>query len=513
MRSIFTRIFVFTILFLTGLVAFCQNTAKPLRIEYTVAEDNQPYKVIPLEKNGLLLFYRAAAVNEKKENRWILGLFDINLKQTWTREFPLPEEYEYKFSHAYTDTLFIGFQDSGKKGSGKKAAIVVVDTKSGMLKMDEETLPDKNLLVNGELMNGYIVLGLNDKNDKTTILIRNIAGTFRSSISIESAGKTYLEEINPLPDGKGFTLVYEDFKARKESVFQLRTYDFKGNEISSLNLDLQADESSINTIKTVLLDSGRMLVLGAYSNQKNKTFTETENRIEESTGFFGGVINNNMLKSHTLYNFLEFKNFFNRLRGNVSIYEGKNLKKDKEISSDYRILLHDIIKHQNEFILVGEAYYPEYHTITNWTYDYYGHMIPNYYTVFDGYRYNNAFICGFDSTGKMLWENSMEINNLLTMSLKERVNLLFDNQEIIVSYLTEGKVASKVINRDQTIDGIEYSPVENIDTHDKVTDNNEGVLVHWYNNFMLAYGYQDIKNVTRPDSRRSVFYINKIVFK
>ncbi|MHC1706207.1 MAG: hypothetical protein AB9842_01660 [Bacteroidales bacterium] len=509
----------FYIAYLTALLTipvkgiYAQASGRPLRIEFTVAEDNQPYKVIPLGKNGVMLFYRAANPNDKSENRWIAGLFDVNLKQKWTREFPLPGEYEYKFVHEYQDTVFIAFQNSGKRGNGDKASIVIIDIPTGFLKMDEEKIPEKHELTLGELIQGHLILGIKDKNENTSIIIRNVSGTYRSSFALASEGKTFLEEISPLPDKSGFILAYEEFRTRKESAFQVRSYDFKAQEKSTLTLDLTAEESTINTIKTIVMDSARLLILGAYSNQKNKTFSETEYRIEESTGFFSSSIINNNLKEYHLYNFLDFKNFFNRLRGNQSIYEGRNIKKDKELSSDYRLILHDIIKQNNEYILVGEAYYPEYHTITNWSYDYYGHMIPNYYTVFDGYKYNNAFICGFDTTGRLLWENSLEISNILTMNLRQRVNLIFDGQEIIVAYLTDGKIASKVINRNQTIDGIEYSTLENLDTHDKVTDNSEGILTHWYNNYLLAYGYQDIKNLSRPDSRRTVFYISKIIFK
>jgi hypothetical protein len=490
-----------------------QSSSKPLRIEFPVIEDNQPYEVYPLGSNGVLLFYRASSSTDKTENRWILALFDINLKQKWTREFPLPDKFEYKFWHPYNDTVFIGFQDSGKKGDGKKASVIIVDVNTGFLKMDEENLPDKHDMFAGEIISGNIILAVKDKSDIATILLRDIPGTFHRSFDVEAEGRTFIEEIQPAPLGNGFILTYKVFRSKKESTYKLRQYDFNGKVMADLPFDLSADECTINSVKIHPLDSGKNLILGTYSNQKSINYSETENRLEESTGFFGGWSKNNLFSNHVLYNFLDFKNFFNRLRGNQSIYEGKNVKKDKELSSDYRLLLHDIIKRQNEYILTGEAYYPEYHTITNWTYDYYGHMIPNYYTVFDGYRYNNTFVCGFDSTGKMLWENSMEMSNILTMNLKQRVNLLFDGQEIILAYLTDGRIASKVINANQTLDGIEYSTIENFDSYDKVLENKDGILTYWYNNYLLAYGYQEIKNLTHSNTRRSVFYLCKIVFK
>ncbi len=107
----------------------------------------------------------------------------------------------------------------------------------------------------------------------------------------------------------------------------------------------------------------------------------------------------------------------------------------------------------------------------------------------------------------------MEMSNILTMNLKQRVNLLFDGQEIILAYLTDGRIASKVINANQTLDGIEYSTIENFDSYDKVLENKDGILTYWYNNYLLAYGYQEIKNLTHSNTRRSVFYLCKIVFK
>ncbi|MCX6271119.1 MAG: hypothetical protein NTU44_07860, partial [Bacteroidetes bacterium] len=480
-----------------------------MRLEFPVPEDTKPFQLISLENRGVIILYQAKTGDQKSDFKWVFNLYDVNLKQQWTREFPLGSEFEPKFTTRSGDTLVMGFQDTGKKGSEKKTCLLVIHTSTGVIQSIEEDIPDHTLITTGRLLSGYIILGMRNKEDQSSVMLYQTGTGLKQIIRPEENNRTYLEDILPSVRPKGFSLVYENFTGKKESVFSMKTYDFSGQSLTQVTLDLRPDQKTLNTIKVVSLDSDRMLVLGAYSIDKAKTFGETQNKAEESTGFFSGIIKDQVLISKNFYNFLDFKNFYNRLRGNQAIYEGKNTRKEKEISSDYRLLLHNILKQGKEYVFLAEAYYPEYHTITNWTYDYYGHMQPVYYDVFDGYRYNNAFVTGFDTTGKLLWENSLEMNNILSFELKQRVNPILDGDEIILAYSFDGKITSKVIRKDQTIDGIEHAPIDNTDAHDRVLDEPESNMVYWYNNFLLAYGYQEIKNVTRQENRRNVFYINK----
>ncbi len=504
---------LFIILFINGLHQVFGQADPPLRLEFPVSDDSRPYQLVACGNKGVLVFYPVRKEPDNKTTWWTFSLFDQNLRQVYSREFPLGEEYEYVFNRSGSDTLLLGFQDSGKKGSQKKITYFLLDIRQGVIRSAEAGLSEKGTLVDGYLLSGVVILSYTGKDDVSGILIHKHGETSTRELIPEPGAKSLIHSIIPQGTKGDFTLVIETFTSKKHSVFRLAGYDINGTEIHKTTVDIRNPQYLLNALLPVALGEKQTLLLGAYSNQASRTFAETENKAGESTGFFSGLMEGEQLQEPRFYNFLDFKNFFNKIRGNQAIFDSRNIRKDQELSSDYRLLIHDVIRKDHEYILVAEAYYPEYHTVTNWTYDYYGHMVPHYYTVFDGYRYNNVFICAFDTSGRMLWDNSMEISNILTMTLKRRINLILDEKEIILAYLTDGKIGSKVISRDQTLDGIEYVSIELPDPFDRVVNNREGNLTRWYDNYLIAYGYQEIKNVRRNDGKRDVFYLNKIVFK
>jgi len=77
-------------------------------------------------------------------------------------------------------------------------------------------------------------------------------------------------------------------------------------------------------------------------------------------------------------------------------------KSGKEYDYAYNLLVHDIVNRNGKYILVVEAFHPEYHTEQSFVYNYYGQPFNNTVTVFDGYRYSNAIVLAFDSTGNAI---------------------------------------------------------------------------------------------------------------
>ncbi|MCK5839439.1 MAG: hypothetical protein KAG99_06295, partial [Bacteroidales bacterium] len=162
---------------------------------------------------------------------------------------------------------------------------------------------------------------------------------------------------------------------------------------------------------------------------------------------------------------------------------------------------------------IAEAYYPEYHTITRMMYDWYGRPTPSYYNVFDGYRYTSVFIAGFDKNGNLLWDNGLELWDILTLKLEKRVNVVFDKEETVIAYSNNGEVTYKVISGNEDVTGADNIPIESYYSRDKLISESSSNMVYWYKNYFLTYGYQKIKNNSLTDqNRRYVFYFNKIAF-
>ena len=258
---------------------------------------------------------------------------------------------------------------------------------------------------------------------------------------------------------------------------------------------------------------------GAFFNNLNGRFSKTEetNQGEESAGFYIALIQNGEQKFIRLHRLIDFKNI-TQILNNDQLSQVKGLsKKEKKKNNvtplNYQFLLHDLAKNGNDFVMLAEAYYPEFHQVSTMSYDFYGRPMPYYYTVFDGYRYFNAFVAGFDTLGEVTWTNGIKIWDVSSFFLQKKVEAYFDGNEAVLFYNHEGKIVSKVMNGFEDIGDEEHTKIATLHPEDVQLEATLGLVQRWYGNFFLASGYQTLKNsALGGGSKRRVFYFNKLVF-
>ena len=181
---------------------------------------------------------------------------------------------------------------------------------------------------------------------------------------------------------------------------------------------------------------------------------------------------------------------------------------------NYQLLLHDIIIHNQQYVQVAEAYYPEYNTVSYMTYDYYGRPIMQSYTVFDGYKFFNFVVAGFDGDGNLIWDNGSDIWNVKTNFLEEQLTAHFDMNDLVLAYNSEGKIASHVYENGLEIGDLEYAPLELRHKADRLMEDNGSIIIPWHSKYFLCYGYQKIRNNSVANlNKRTVFYMNKVAFE
>ena len=83
-------------------------------------------------------------------------------------------------------------------------------------------------------------------------------------------------------------------------------------------------------------------------------------------------------------------------------------KKGEELTHNYLIKCHNIIKKGDNYILAGEAFYPTYRSEQRSFY-LRGQISTSWVQVFDGYQYTHAVIIGFDKEGKLIWDNTFKM--------------------------------------------------------------------------------------------------------
>ena len=131
--------------------------------------------------------------------------------------------------------------------------------------------------------------------------------------------------------------------------------------------------------------------------------------------------------------------------------------------------MHDIIVKNGEYIFVGEAYYPVYHTESHTVTRLETYSVPGvngqssyqtrpvttteYKQVFDGYRFTHALVAGFDEQGAKKWDNCFEMGDIQTYSLREKIKVDQSENKIGMAYVIGNSIVSKYIDGNKVVEG------------------------------------------------------------
>jgi hypothetical protein len=246
---------------------------------------------------------------------------------------------------------------------------------------------------------------------------------------------------------------------------------------------------------------------------------------EYSRGLFIASIDPTGLQQMKYYNFGDLQNFFNYMKAKRTnrIKERIERRKirGKKIRFNYRFLIHEVIEYEDQFIVLGEAFFPQYTSVSSASYRgffsprvFYGNPMIRGDQIFDGYRYTHAIIIGFDKDGNLLWDNSFEINDVKTYTLEQFVRFEVHDEKIVLIYLYDNQIRTKIIRDNNVLEGQTIDPIRTLYDNDVLVKErrNTSQLDYWYDNYFYAFGVQEIENEAAPETvrKRRVFFVNKV---
>lgn len=72
---------------------------------------------------------------------------------------------------------------------------------------------------------------------------------------------------------------------------------------------------------------------------------------------------------------------------------------------------------------------------------------------------------------------------------------------------------TKLIDQNKTVESIAHTAIETLNPRDRVSNDENSIIEHWYNNYFIVYGYQQVKNnYVTSRNNKYVFYINKMAY-
>ncbi|HQH19069.1 MAG TPA: hypothetical protein PKZ43_05900 [Bacteroidales bacterium] len=518
---------------------------KPLRVEIEAKYNSDSYVIIPFGENGVILFSPSNENIDKTNQKWYFTLYDTDFKEVWTKEQAVNKGFRFMFFDYSDQYLYIYLENkysSSSKGNfqilkidvvnssistfnseiSKKSTITGFKVINDVAMLSGHTLPAKGKTIGQTALSFTLIpliTGINIKRYQPLIYLYDMASKTGKLVENEYPAQAYVDGLTKDTLQSSYLLSIKNFIPRKTNIMHIDEYNISGEKLSTISLTTNNEKRKLNTAKVASLNQNEKVIIGTYNNNTkgNSANPAFSGFSEGSNGIYVANTNNNIQQNITFYNFSKFKSFYSYLTARRTfkmIKKATKLEaKGKEILYDYKLLVHDIIERDSSYIMIAEAYYPEYHQVHRTTFDIYGRPTTTTEMVFDGYRYTNAIIACFNKKGEILWENSFDMFNILTFNLHERIKVLIDGEDIVLAYNYAGDIASKVIQGNDVIESKEYTKIETSYNNDKVINDYDSDMEYWYGNYFISYGYQRIRNKQMDKSRRTVFYFNKIAFQ
>jgi small nuclear ribonucleoprotein (snRNP)-like protein len=473
-----------------------------LEIDPPKGTDNLIYDVTPIGDKGLLVSTQPRYTTYGNDNYWTIARYDTSLTQVWEKRFDIDKGMQP--SQVYQDSAFLYVLLT--RDESLKFKIFRMDYLTGEHEMIEGSsltyvyVTDFKVLGNTAYLGGAV-------NFRPVVIAFNFLD--KRSRVLPALYEPRSELVGIEIDNTHRVANIVVFNAeRRQSRLYLKSFDFMGKITKNLPLESQKDKT-LHTAKITSLNDSEQFVLGNYTI-KNSPYSQ---------GIYLAKLNNNQQEYIKYFRFNDFRSFFDymkpRRRERVKNRISRLREKGREMQLHYRFLMHDLIETKDQYIVVAEAYFPQYRS--NSVYGFYpvGMRGNSYYDrIFDGYRYTHAVVCGFDKSGNLLWDNCFEILDYKNYQLREIVEVAVEEDKIVLAYPEEGTVHTKVIRGNDVLKSKEKYTIKTNFENDRVTNAEDASIDHWYGPYFISWGFQEIYNGkdTGVKPNREVFYLNKLTY-
>lgn len=515
---------------LLAVLAYNVSNAQTIkRVELPTQTTNETFHTISLGGKGVVL------VSQIAKNAFNIQKFNADLERDWTLNGTIEDNLDFVKSSYDGQSVYLLFT----RNRTDFYQVVKVGL-AGFMETFYLTSVDRFQITDFQTL-GYSVFMAGTVRDEPMLLYTNLASKQSKVLPGVTQANTVIQSVDVDTTHHLVNVCYAARKGREIKLIS-RTFDEYGQSVGQIILNPDPDYSLLNGRLFMLNDSTKLMI-GTYGFRNMQG-----NNNSASQGLFLSKIVYDEVDFTQYHSFTDFKNFFNFMSEREQERMQRKIERKKESGTDvklnYRLLVHDIIEQNGNYLISGEVFYPEYRNNMNGPYGMsswwgspmmspwgwggfgmfpsYGLWNPYYWDpwfgsrrmnngqVFNGFVYTHAIVAGFNPKGELLWDNSLPFENVRSMELKEKIRVKPNpDQTIEMLYSNRGAIKAKVFDGNKVLADRQPIPILTADMGDRVRQTTTDEVLYWYDNYYLAFGYQ---RITGDDGRRNVFYMNKISF-
>jgi len=482
---------------------------QPNRIEFELARDASEFFVVSGEENGIMVVEETKVGVKPRGSLWKVHLVDTTLKINWTKNIVLPPDGSL-IGFEYSDKNFY-FLFTKDKFRTEDLLVYKIGTDSSDIITHEITTVFPVQISHFEAL-GETILLAGYSNFRPVVITYDLNDRVPRVVPGFYDNRNNLLDLVIDDESRLFTVVMSERMKSKKFTVRVKTFTEKGDLIQDNLIDPGEKKSLLDAASTTF--AGGLQYLAGSHSKKSPQYSQ---------GFYLSKFVNGQQQFNKYYPFAELSNFFEHLKPKrekrIKNRIARKRERGKTKRFSYRLLIHEILERDGEYIMIGEAYYPRYNYSSS------GSSFGPNNTAFSpgfsnpfflGYKYTHAVVVAFDPNCNLLWDHTFKIEDIQTYTLDENVVVSASSEGVILMYLEENEIRSKVVKGNEVVEGRTFNPVRLSFESDELRNKNPNVegLERWYDETLFAYGEHSIQNPNKVAGRtfRKVFYINKVQY-
>jgi hypothetical protein len=498
------------------------------RYEREQKNSDDYFNIISLKEDGLILF-RERDKYRNANQLWDLVLLDTALQEKFSMDLEVNDRYKMVGYEIAPDHLFLLYRTG--ETTKNDFELIDVDLKSKetaryQIKPELDfKLTHFNKAGTNFVFGGYV------NNEPAIVLyelpskqLRVIPGFFQKDTELVDLRTN---------QNQTFNTVLIDRGSKDNRKLVLRTFDETGKQLLEDIVPIE-EQRSLHTGISSALQREDLAILGTWGERNSK----------QSIGFYFMKVDPFQEQTIKYVDFGQLTNYLDYLSPKRAERLKQNSRDDAAAGRipNYMnyVMPFKVDEYPQGFLLLAEVYSPvsnlnPYYSSPYYYNPYYspygfypyGFYYPGLSRMYRPYMYNNTarntneirtaetVLLSFNAEGKINWDHSIKLDEMKMPGIEQVTDYCLVNNNLYFLYKKESELKLKVIGLDDDQTAENTIKVKTSDPVDEIRSEKEfeGGVRQWSSNSFYVWGYQTIRNTTREDRVRDVFYINKVVVK
>ena len=514
------RIVLIAALLVSACCVFAQQV-ETSRFEVNRWSKKQGCRYVSFQEKGGMMAYETDKTDEDKNRLWNFVSLDTSLYEQRSDLIPLPDKlklFDAKKSSQWA--VFIFVEEKVTRSDSVVFYAVTYDRLEQTFATFSDRLPERSLLQSIALLDGTLMLSVNSKSGGGFLAQYDLNSNTHRVITPNIGNDFILFQFEALPKERVFVLVAREFVDKHYKATDFIVYSPSGNLLQTHRFE-NGENAGLGRMCFAFDDMRQLTVYATLERESNKKvsvegMTEDFSKIAVGVTWIkfasGGVLN----KTYLFKNLPEIDKALtasDRLKVKEELLKMQQGKKKEKGEIAFQFYAPRLVEFAGYQVFVAEAFQPIYHTETRMEYGFYGNY-PMYYTIFDGYDFFSEILLAFDHDGELKWYNTVRFENDLCETLSKHALEAVCHDELLVASPSHNTLRYEVFDTDGTLLlNQQIAPLDFLYGPDSFDDEYYAEMEQWYGSRFLIHGCQIVQNPVLRDTRRTVFYVQKVQYE